>query len=204
MSNTIAFILAAGDATRINRAKKQLLPMRHTTILKRMLAQMKMHKQRVIVVTHDDEIASNHDRAHNPKNRDTVCDSLLSTAHLWDDRTIVLLGDVVYTHEIMDTIVNNRDPIRVFGTTWEIFAIVFDKKLHSGIKNALRRGSKHRRGKLRYFYRSYCGFDFDCREKEAKPLEDRVFYYVRDWTRDIDSQYEYDRLMIEVVDAGLL
>lgn len=203
--NTVALILAAGEAERMSGFVKQLLPIGDTTILGRMLAQLEQRGIPADVVTHREEIALWLNKSsHNPVIRDTLCDTLLSTVWLWEDRTIVLLGDVVYSSAVMDEIVNCDDSIRVFGTTWEIFAVVFTKKNHSSIVNTLRRASTHRRGKLRCFYRAYCGFDLDCQEKESKPLEDKVFYYTRDWTRDIDSPYEYDRLMTEVVDKGLL
>jgi hypothetical protein len=202
--NTIALILAAGEAERMSGEIKQLLPIRHSTIIGRVLAQAKMYKTRSIVVTHKDEIAGCHHRVHIPKNHDTVCESLLSTSHLWDDRTIVLLGDVVYSDYTMGLIMNSVDLIRVFGNTWEIFAIVFDKKNHAKVKTALRKGSKHRRGKLRYFYHAYCGFEMGRKEQETVPLENDVFYYVRDWTRDIDSPYEYERLLEEIVNTGKL
>lgn len=204
MTNTIALILAAGEAARMNGTLKQLLPIGNTTILGRILSQLKMHQTRSIVVTHQSAIAGYHHRFHNPENRNTVCDTLLSTSHLWDDRTIVLLGDVVYSDYVMGLIMNSVDLIRVFGNTWEIFAVVFDKKNHAKVKTALRKGSTHRRGKLRYFYHAYCGFEMGCQEVETEPLEEDVFFYVRDWTRDIDTAHHYDRLEIEIVKTGKL
>lgn len=202
--NTIALILAAGEAMRMNGTLKQLLPIGETTILGRMLAQLGQRQTRSIIITHKNAIAGCHHRFHNPENRDTTCNSLLSTSHLWDDRTIVLLGDVIYSNDIMDKIVSCYDPVRVFGTTFEIFAVVFDKKSHGKVKTALRKGSKHALGKLRYFYHAYCGFEMGCQEIEATPLEETVFHYVRDWTLDVDSMYEYERLLIEIVNTGLI
>jgi hypothetical protein len=202
--NTITLILAAGDAARMDGVKKQLLPIGDTTILERTLSQVRQYGQRAIVVTHDDEIAEVHDRTHNPKKRGTVCETLLSTAHLWDDKTIVLLGDVVYSDYAMGLIMNCHEQIRVFGNVSEIFAIVFNKRKHGKIKTALRKGSKHRRGKLRYFYHAYCGFDMDAKGIGGRPLEHVVFYTIRDWTRDIDTPHHHERLLLEIVNEGIL
>ena len=95
--NTIALVLCAGDAVRMNGVTKQLLPIGKTTILGRILHQMYRYEQSVIVVTHDPEIGALHNQVHNPENRATTCETLLSSSHLWDDRTIVLLGDVIYS-----------------------------------------------------------------------------------------------------------
>jgi choline kinase len=204
MTNTIALVLAAGEAERMNGNLKQLLPIGDTTVLGRMLSQMKRNDIRTIVVTHKSAISEHHHRVHSPKNHNTICDTLLSTSHLWDDRTIVLLGDVVYSKNTMSNIVGCSDDIRVFGNTWEIFSVVFKKKNHGKVKAALRKGRTHRLGKLRYFYHAYCGFEMGCQEVEAEPLEDDVFFYVKDWTRDIDTPYKYDRLMIEIVNKGII
>jgi hypothetical protein len=196
--HTISLILAAGEAVRFNGTLKQLLPVGDKTIITRMLVQLRERHTRAIIVTHKGAISCCHSRFHDPENHDTVCDSLLSTDHLWDDRTIVLLGDVVYSENVMDMIVNCHSPIRVFGNTWEIFALVFDKSVHTKVKKHLRIARKHKLGKLRYFYRSYCGFDLDVEEIESEPPECDVFHYVRDWTRDVDSQYEHERLLLEM------
>lgn len=200
--STIALILAAGEARRMNGKLKQLLPMGNTTIIGRTLTQLKSCQQRTIMVTHKSEIAACHHRVHDPVKRDTVCDSLLSAAHLWDDRTIVLLGDVVYSNDTFNRIMDCRDRIRVFGNTAEIFAIVFSSKEHAKVRAALRKASKHRLGKLRYFYRQYCGLPVDMREMRGHPPEARVFYRIKDWTRDVDTPYHYKRLLAELVNTG--
>ena len=40
----------------------------------------------------------------NPKNNNTLCDSILSTQNLWDKKTIIILGDVIFTKDGMDTV----------------------------------------------------------------------------------------------------
>lgn len=202
-NNTIALVLCAGDAVRMNGVKKQLLSIGKTTILERILDQMYEFEQRTILVTHDQEIALLHDRVYNPENRRTTCETLLSTSHLWDSRTIVLLGDVIYSGEIMGEIVNCHEPLKVFGNSAEIFAVVFDAKIHNTMKLFLHKGSNLFPGKLRCFFHAYC--DFEPGKGIAEPLDNNeVFFRTHDWTRDVDSPYEYDRTQLELVDTRVI
>jgi hypothetical protein len=201
--NTIVLILCAGDAIRMNGVQKQLLPIGQTTILGRILNQMYQYDQRVIVVTHDPEIALLHDLAYNPENRNTTCETLLSTSKLWDDRTIVLLGDVIYSREVLNEIVNCHESIKVFGNSAEIFALVFDKDFHEEIKPLLHKGSNLFPGKLRCFFHAYCNFEPD--KGVAEPLDNnKVFFRTHDWTMDVDNSYEYERAQLELVDTRVI
>ena len=201
--NTIALILCAGDAVRMGGVKKQLLPIGKTTILGRILHQLYEMEQRAILVTHDPEIGLLHDRVHNPENRATTCETLLSTAHLWGDRTIVLLGDVIYSGEVLNEILRCHESIKVFGNSAEIFSIVFDKNFHEEIKPLLLEGSKRFPGKLRCFFHVYCDFEPD--RGVAEPLNNNeVFFRTHDWTRDVDTPYEYDRTQLELVDTRVI
>lgn len=202
MNNTAAFVLAAGEAIRMHRKKKQLLPIGKTNILERILAQLKYYGIHTVLVTHDKEIAEYHDRVHCPENHDTTCDSLLSTSHLWQNKTIVLLGDVIYSHKAMDDIVNCHDAVRVFGNRAEIFAVVFHKGKHDLVKSALDAAREHKSGKLRYFYHAYCGFEIGLRERGKMPMERKIFFHVKDWTRDVDTPQNYDALIKELVITG--
>lgn len=201
-TNTIALVLCAGDAMRMGGVKKQLLPIGNRTILGRILHQLYKREQRTILITHDTEIALFHDLVHSPKNRETTCDTLLSTVHLWGNRTIVLLGDVIYSGDIMDKIMNCHEPIKVFGNSAEIFALVFDKNFHEEIKLLLHKGSKRFPGKLRCFFHAYC--DFEPGRGVAEPLDNEVFFRTHDWTRDVDSPHEYARTQLELVDTRVI
>ena len=199
-TNTIALVLCAGDAIRMGGVKKQLLPIGKTTILGRILHQLYEREQRAILVTHDPEIGLLHDRVHNPENRNTTCETLLSCAHLWDDRTIVLLGDVIYSGEVLNEIMNCHESIKVFGNSAEIFSVVFDKNFHGEIKPLLLEGSKRFPGKLRCFFHVYCNFEPG--SGVAEPLDNNdVFFRTHDWTRDVDSPHEYYRTQLELVDT---
>jgi hypothetical protein len=202
-NNTIALVLCAGDAVRMDGVKKQLLSIGQTTILGRILDQMHEFEQRTILVTHDQEIALFHDLVHNPENRRTTCETLLSTSHLWTDRTIVLLGDVIYSDRVLGEIMNCHESLKLFGNSAEIFAVVFDKNFHEEIKPLLLDGSKRFPGKLRCFFHAYC--DFEPGKGIAEPLDNNeVFFRTHDWTRDVDNPYEYDRTQLELVNTRVI
>ena len=157
-----------------------------------------------LVSTVKDEIKERLGVYHVPSKHGTVCETLLSTQSLWQARTIVLLGDVVYSNSVFGEIMSCTDPIRVFGNTWEVFAISFDDTVRKKVVETLEESIAKGLDKLRYFYKVYCGFDPYCDEIEATPLEKVVFWYVHDWTCDIDEQYKYDNLRREVIDKGVL
>lgn len=73
-----------------------------------------------------------------PTNHRWDAETLLTVLPIWgSDWTMVLLGDVLYTDELMDTIYKQREKFHYhfYGTNSEIFAISFTDK--DAIKNAL-------------------------------------------------------------------
>jgi len=201
---TQVLILAAGEATRYNGVVKQLLRVGDETILDRIIRQAREKDLQPLVSTVNDEIKERLGVYHVPYNHATVCDTFLSTLPLWQERTIILLGDVIYSNGTFNAIMDCTDPIRVFGNTWEIFAVTFDETVYVKVARTLEEVIQKGLDKLRYFYKVYCGFDPYCDEIEATPLEKTVFWYVHDWTCDIDEQYKYDNLRREVIDRGIL
>ena len=203
--SVLVLILASGEAVRFDGQLKQLLPLIDgQTIIGRIAAQVTSYSySRPIVVSHHPVLQAMF-ACMTPTNHDTVCDTLLDTSENWFDRNIILLGDVIYANAVMRDILSNEDPIAVFGNTWEIFALAFDLSEKDKIVDALNVGRLHRLGKLRYFYRALCGVPLDYDEREGYSPDKNYFKYVGEWTRDIDTQYEYDRAMTEIVWAGKL
>ena len=213
-------ILAAGNAVRIGGECKQLLHIGNTTILGRIIKQVRERGYDPVVVTHHEMIQSYAADIWDigyfvPEKHSVTCETLLSTESLWTNRTIVLLGDVIYSNATMDAIFDvatNKEEFitRVFGDHWEVFAIVlileegFDCYGYERIRQSLESAKDYRGGKLRFFYRLLMGFDIDEKEKEGEPLETVVFYYIHDWTRDIDMPSQYERALIELVNTGVL
>lgn len=205
--NVQVIILAAGEAKRYDGICKQLMDIGGETVVHRIIRQCNLRGRNPVVVTTNKEIQ---DAVYlrcpsaAPYQMITVCDTLRSTFRLWLSRNIILLGDVIYSKSTMDAHFGYRSPIRVFGDMWEIFGIGFDGSVSHKVKAALEVASKHRLGKLRYFYKYYCGFDMDQPEVEREPLERNIFYKIDDWTVDIDSPRDHNKFMREVVKPGRL
>jgi hypothetical protein len=207
--DTRAFILASGKATRFkttpNYKYKQLMSIWHSeTILARIVRQCRLRGINPYIVTPYKMIANRHDNILYPKNCDTTSDTFLSTRRLWSDRTVILLGDVVYSKAIMDGIFKSEKDIAVFGNCWEIFAIVFMRSVWDSVVEALEKSRKHGLGKVRYFYKAYIGVDMDHPDEPGQVLEPVIFQYNYDWTRDIDTYEEYVNMIREVVNTHIL
>ena len=207
MNNTSVIILAAGDAVRFGGIRKQLLPIGATSILKRMVDQAKHNCCCPTVVAADDEIISAAlsygAQAYLPVNKNATCDTLLSSWELWSDRVVVLLGDVVYSNDTINKIFSYDGQFSAFGDTWELFALSFTRPSFSGVCASLNKAKVYKFGKLRYMYKNYIGIPMDSKEIEGSPPGSK-FVYIRDWTMDVDMQDEYNNLMREVVERGLL
>jgi choline kinase len=207
MKDTEVIILAAGAARRFGGMRKQLLPIGATTILERIINQSKEHCCCPTVAAYDNEIVMAAirygARVYRPEEREVTCDTILSTWELWKDRTIILLGDVVYSDDVMNKIFEYDGDFTVFGNTWEIFAMSFTRNNFGIVSASLKAASKYKMGKIRYMYKNYVGLEMDSEEIEGSPPGDN-FIYVKDWTGDVDLYDEYINIMNEVVEKGLL
>ena len=209
---TIALILAAGQQVRWEKENpfgyrfKQLLPVGEESIIARIVRQCREREVEPLVVTHKKEIVQATDARHHipVRNRWTV--ETLLCSPLDGNRTVVLLGDVVYSKTVMDRIFRYKGYIRVFGSEFEIFAISFSRPVSFHVRHALKEAIEHAesggKGKLRKFYQAYCGLDMNSDHMETAVMS-RV-YYLEDYTRDIDSARSYKELLNKVVKGGLL
>jgi hypothetical protein len=122
------------------------------------------------------------------------------------DRTIVLLGDVVYSRPLMDRIFACNDSVRVYGHLYEIFAVVFGEAGYQRVRGALYRAIEHAEaggpGTLRKLYQALRGVDLD-----DDSIEDELLGYVdymQDYTRDVDTPDDYADLLDKVVNTGAI
>jgi hypothetical protein len=98
-----------------------------------------------------------------PSQRNFVLETLLSTHSVWAERTIVLLGDTIYSQQDMKKVMDFKGDFAVFGSKSqvEIFALSFTRKMHAElIKHlviALHDAYTGGRGKLWEMYHSYAG-----------------------------------------------
>lgn len=73
-----------------------------------------------------------------PRFHADICETLLSVEPIWGkDWTMVLMGDVYFTDELIDTLYNTRDhyDFKFYGTSEEIYAFTYTD--NTAIKNAL-------------------------------------------------------------------
>jgi len=193
-SGLTALILAAGPALRWGGdISKQLMQVPGTaeTILGRMIRQAETRGAYPVVVTRNLAIQDTGCVFYEPENYEVTCDTLASTRPLWKRRTIVLLGDVVYSKAAMDAVFAFTGDIGVFGNKGEIFALSFSDAVHERVLDALAIGRTHRSGKLRFFYRAYMGWS-----PGTIKIDDVVYRWVLDWTMDVDSVPWYGNLCL--------
>jgi hypothetical protein len=132
---TTCLILAAGEAERHNGGNKPLLEVNGETLLNRMWRMCEGYKR--WLVTHRSDLvppeysdwAAN---KFNPNSRRWIVETLLSSESLWksSDCTVVLLGDVYYTHHAIATLFMDRD-LNAFGNGFNIHAMRWNSR-HNG------------------------------------------------------------------------
>jgi len=185
------FIMAAGDSARCFNVPKQLLVLPDgQTLLGRLTNQIRGYGYDPVTVTHRDSIREQSWRASTPENRDTLCNSILSTNHLWSATNIFILGDVVLTRHGMQTIMQVDKEVAVYGNEAEIYAMRFDLTHTDAVEAALTHGAAYKLGKLRYFYKSYVGLPLG-----GPDMENNTLVWLRDATNDIDSLEEYENML---------
>jgi hypothetical protein len=120
-----------------------------------------------------------------------ICETLLHSS--WNDRTIVLLGDVVYSKTVMNRVFNCKKPFNIFGNEHEIYALAFTKQQWPKVIKSLGIAIEHAKlgnaGTLRKMYQAYCGLDLNGSEWEDKVLD--WVCNVQDYTTDFDTVVEY-------------
>lgn len=204
MDNTTIIILCAGEATRWNNylgVPKQLIKIGGESLLERTvkLCHYKdLHN--IHIVSYDNRLKVKACHFFKPDKNQWIVETLLSTQPLWNEKTIILLGDVFFTKDAIATIVGSDDCIHMYGryeasrytfTRWgEIFALSFGRndwsKVVSDAEAICVLAKASGRGKLWDLYRSMAGFSLD------QPLvETSMFVSIHDFTDDIDSPKEY-------------
>jgi len=208
-----ALILCAGQAQRFDGIVKQLLPLSvGETILSRMIRQLHnrdFKKDEIYIV-----VAPDSEEIYNAlKSQDVMVavsrqnfgntHTALMTKDLWADNTFILLGDVIYSQSVMDTIVSHEKDIVFFGDIWETFGVQFTD--HKLAEKAFKRGMFHSKRKLRHAYRGLIHVDLDRKENPRMLKQEEHFCYTDCWiTRDVDNYGEYVNLMNELVYNGAL
>jgi hypothetical protein len=125
--------LCAGDQVRSSLPLKQAIEIGGEPILQRTARQVYERGHKLSVISKDDlhlvgVILNTPYHFHVAEDRRWTVETFYWTRHLWEDRTVILLGDVFYTEQIMDSIFSVESDLTFFGNTAEVYAIVFNQK----------------------------------------------------------------------------
>lgn len=195
------FILAAGEQTRfVDRERrfitKQLLVFDGQTLIERTIAQAKMFTDSITVVTHQQDITKAvEDKAgiFKPKRdqRRTTCHTILSTVPMWDEKTIILLGDVRYTYDAVRKIFNSNSGITLWTDLGDFFAITifgfYTGEMLFYLNRAIDRFVNYGLVEcpILEMYRGIADYHGEQRAQKLLSIID-------DETQDFDRPYEYD------------
>lgn len=192
----IALILAAGTHAKWWKGStlKQLTLINGEPLIVRTVRQLEERGVMGVVVTHKPEIIMAVPRYLEPEQREFLPSTVLSTRNLWEDRTLILLGDVVWDPKALDKVVSSSG-LHFYGSTkgkWEVFAFGFDLEHHIVIeeacRNAIAWGRAGNRARAWEIYRSLAGISLD----HIRVFDGDIWFDVKeskdsDYTRDLDT-----------------
>lgn len=196
-------ILAAGRQTRMqfpSALPKQLLVFLGETLLARQVRLVSAHQLVPTVVTNDPQVAAASPAVFGPADSTTILQTLRSTRFFWPDRTIILLGDVFYSPELITDIIMDTREIRFWLKGAEILALAFDlsaaERIMQSIEDCITQtimiydGQPHYSGDLRLWHllRALNGLDI---HRHGPILNDMTLPEVADYSTDIDSEVAY-------------
>jgi len=229
-------ILAAGEGDRWAKDPKwtaeypkQLAPVGPHTVIERQLRQIAKFKwdHPVYLVVRDRSIEGEFLRvAHAlqtiragivvPKHERSIfiVREMAEAKDYWfQDWTIVLLGDVVYSEEVMRGLLNGRpEQLEFWRNGGEIFALKFPWLEHKQLLNKLRRVAVRAeksmaeetpfpgQGRLWTLYRAWNGVALG----EHKLFDGPADKVITDYTQDLDLPRDYEKLLRDVVKTGEL
>jgi hypothetical protein len=220
--------MAAGESARWEKDyPKQLAKVGNHTVISRIAAQLEYlkndHTDPIIVARDNRIIREWHDVGPfhgifnpDPRHRFFLARGLLHTREIWGDkRTIFLLGDVIYSNEIIEHIVRSTrekmGEVRFWLGKGEIFAIAIDWRAYDAMHGVMREVNEfasrqygsvpiHTIGKAWHIYRLYNGLPLDSNSTKLMPTG----FLVDDYTVDIDKLADYHKFTKEVIDTGIL
>lgn len=205
---TTVLILAAGEQARWedDMGIKQLLPVEKESVIIRIQRQVRDRELAAFVVTHHPMIIKCSERTIMPRARRWTAETLRSTAYMWTAKVIVLLGDVVYSKAVMDSIINYDGAVRFWGNLHEIFALNFNDEAMTPMLTAIDKAVYHAEfkggpGKMRKIYQAFVGFDFEDNNINHMIFETVSIY---DYTTDFDTAQEWRNFVLEVLNTRKL
>lgn len=197
-------ILCAGDSKRFSwegRSKHRLI-VYSEELLTRMVRQCSERGEKPTIVTHRPEILRGLvDYGYSlfdPQYREYTCDTLRSTSPLWDERVTVLLGDVIYSDELLNEILLQHRPIMFWGSQFdgEIYSLSFTdhSEIIRGLFEVKRRVSMGHHGQL---WQLFYSLNDLCPQVHPNSIPLKYFSYVSstDITQDFDSVEDYEKFI---------
>lgn len=196
-------IFCAGMSKRHPMFLKQLRMCGKETILQRIIRQCQERKLRPFYVVTNHKEIMRHARSKNamiahPTKTRWLAESIFRTSVMWDERTIFLLGDVIYSKFYMDAISLYVGDLMWFGDHTESYALSFSDKWNKRIAEACERviakDLPYYEGSLRQTFFEATGL-----YEEILFNHDVQVTRVLDYTRDIDTAEDYSNFLKQVI-----
>jgi len=182
------FSLCAGKSTRWNvDGIKQLIDIKGEPLLNRTIRKFKEQGEQVIIVT-DNVKLTGIGKFIVPVKKKFTCETFLSTKEYWEDKVVILLGDVLYSDALIKQILKCKDEFRVFSDWEEIYAIVFNNKVFDNVISKLEEllSIPKNTKKLWDFVKVYLG-------GKRKDYTHKQFTYINDYTQDFDDNRDLNK-----------
>jgi hypothetical protein len=198
-------ILAGGDCEGW-WGDRHLLPIAGEPLLARSVRLMRWRGYEPIMIANKPEILEMANSYFEPDDDKYILSTILSTQLLWDDRTIILFGDIIWSGTSLDTVLKDTQNLRFYpGYPAGVLGFSFDKEWQSEVKRQAthiiddpRFDSPKRDGRrlVGHLHRAMCGFDV-MDMASPREIDHPHQLKVRDsYTRDVDSPEAY-RLFLE-------
>ena len=204
-SGTSCIVLAAGSQSRFSDGIKELLEFGEEPLIVRTLRQIRDRGLHGLAFTHKLEVQKLCSWILVEPSRWKI-ESVLSCRPMWGtDKTVIFLGDVIYSKDLMDKITKSDKPIEFFvkkkalpwgGFVNELLAMSFTKESYLRAQEILEYvcedASKDARekGRLLTFCRAWSGIVPI--KQTLLPYGTPPFTEIVDYSTDFDIDVEYD------------
>lgn len=202
--NTAVLVLAATSShTGWKHATcRHLVDIGGEPLLVRTLRQLAELGHDATVVTNKPEIRAAIPNCFVPEDHTWLVSTILSARELWDDKTIVLMGDAVWDLRTLDAIMSHEEFPVFYGSHNEIHALAWLRE-HFGRFEANLRGTEvYMRADpdpvcyLKHFYAMFCNKDWGD-GRTLKKWEERPYWCMIDSPPEMDNWQDYERVMWE-------
>ncbi len=205
-NNIRVLLLCAGKGDRWKNhlgVPKQLIEFHGEPILHRTVRLLRFNGVKdILCVTRDPKLHAPSTVMFKPHACRWTVETIASTQTLWSERTVILLGDVYFTHRAIQKIISFKGDIAIFGRASpsvytacghrELFAISFNavgtKSVKKAINTTLKAVKSGAWGNLWDIYHSIAGLPLD-----SGCVEPLLFRSIDDLTNDFDTPMNYKR-----------